>query len=868
VTASASPLNPRRLREFRDSLAPDLYLPSDFVPWSQIEKDLRALKPAAIVVQELSNGPRISRSALERALRSEPGVMKVFQRLLAAPGGVGFADGREIPEMPPTSVRDARDVAALLLELGITNILSRNSNVDDLLRVALIGADARKRGYRRSGTIQSRVWSALTKAIDETSDRLGVKVELSRLREDIPGLRSVQRRWILAAAETPIAAVVPVIQTSTGGRQQRDLSLTYPTLQAELDRVPMALILIADGRGIADSPDRVLNLLFESVAACMSVKDAESGALANAIEVSAINRGVRSSALAGVTHLIDNRLRDAPSVSLRDLPVGPDRGALALAQYASTHGDLALTLSPSGQQLSWQFPDRVAEAHALARAFRPARALSVLAQFLGVGKSLPIALEGEKRAGVVARVFTMPIDVILPEKMLAVASPTSPTNDFLRAVAKTALHRTPDARIALVTAPPDPLSGLSDPRKVQARLSTSVVQLQPAHLVRMAESTRPARDTLVELVLQQADLTKVSPYVLNSATPQRIFYGREEEEAILLSTLPTNSVAILGGRRIGKTSLLQHVHARLEDADFSALFGDCQTVRQWADFGSMARRKWGARLPKSFRPEHLFDLARQLTQPARQLVFLMDEIDQLLDWDQRHTDDEVSEAFFRACRTLSQEGLAQFVFTGERTIAMKLWDAHSPHWNFCRPLPLQQLTRIAAAELLERPMESLGITIEDRIEFESALWRYTSGHPQLVQYLGDRLVRLLNERRPDRRGILNLEDLTRVAEAYEYREHYLETYWGQATTLERLITTMGTNGRATTVAALRDSIGLLGVEAGEKEITDGLRMLELYGVISQGREGYERRAEWLDRALSAYGGQEAAAARFVREMRG
>ena len=138
-------------------------------------------------------------------------------------------------------------------------------------------------------------------------------------------------------------------------------------------------------------------------------------------------------------------------------------------------------------------------------------------------------------------------------------------------------------------------------------------------------------------------------------------------------------------------------------------------------------------------------------------------------WRSLNADNAVPEAFFRACRTLSQEGLAQFIFTGERTIAMKLWDAHSPHWNFCRPLPLQQLTRTAAADLLTRPLESLGIEIVDRNEFEVALWRYTSGHPQLVQYLGDRLVRLLNERRPDRRTIVDPPDLRRTAVRHQDR---------------------------------------------------------------------------------------------------
>ena len=37
---------------------------------------------------------------------------------------------------------------------------------------------------------------------------------------------------------------------------------------------PIALILIADGRGLAETPQRVLETLFDSVAACMTVQEA------------------------------------------------------------------------------------------------------------------------------------------------------------------------------------------------------------------------------------------------------------------------------------------------------------------------------------------------------------------------------------------------------------------------------------------------------------------------------------------------------------------------------------------------------------------------------------------------------------------
>ena len=48
------------------------------------------------------------------------------------------------------------------------------------------------------------------------------------------------------------------------------------------------------------------------------------------------------------------------------------------------------------------------------------------------------------------------------------------------------------------------------------------------------------------------------------------------------------------------------------------------------------------------------------------------------------------------------EGVCQFVFSGERLLAERLWDASWPHWNFCLPVPVKQLDRGAADELIPR----------------------------------------------------------------------------------------------------------------------------------------------------------------------
>jgi hypothetical protein len=467
-----------------------------------------------------------------------------------------------------------------------------------------------------------------------------------------------------------------------------------------------------------------------------------------------------------------------------------------------------------------------------------------------------------------AAVLELRQDSILPENLLVVASSLEPSPDLLRDTARLALTTADlDSKVAAVIA--SEVKGLrngSALRNLQNTLPANIVLLSVADLLGLASTRTNPRDGFVRHLLEQSDLTKVSPFVLRSATPGRMFYGRQVEEASLSGAVSTSSVALLGGRRIGKTSLMLHVQTRLEEAGFSVLYGDCQTVRNWSDFGQMAYRWWGTSLADDFRPTHLFDLIAELASRSDgKLVLLLDEIDQLLDWDGSHTDQEVPEAFFRTCRTVSQEGQAQFVFSGERVIASRLWDPHSPHWNFCQPIPLRQLNRESADQLIVEPLASLQVTLESRSEFLDRIWEVTSGHPQILQFLGDQLVRRLNDRPPEARATLALEDLEAVVETYQYKEHYLETYWGQSTSLERLLSLLlaeGLRSNAELIAACRQE----GLAVSEGQVTQATRMLDLYGIARSHESGYTLRAEWMSDALESYGGIRQTVQRYLQEL--
>jgi hypothetical protein len=850
-----------RIRAFVASLAPDLFVPEAFIAWDGIATELVRLGPA-IKALEARNRP-VTREILARQLLTEPTLTEVIGLLFAASSGAGFEDGRELLGGVPNTLKAARQMAGLAVDLGLHRLVPRGGSVQSLVQVALVAEDARRRRFRRLRIARAKEKRIVERAIHRANRGSAVQLTLGNKWSESPPDVARAVDYVALANGKPVAAMISVFQATSGGRQQRDLTLTYPSLQATLDQVPMHLVLLADGRGFAQTPVRTLEALFERVASCMTLSQARGGMLADALIAATRADGRRQSMDAPVSLIIESALGSGAKVAAADLPVPMEAARLALARFADARRDLALTLAPGGESVTWQRGSSVDRAIALMKTFNGADAIQLLADLVGAEATMSPTVPPFKAVATLRR----DADQVLPSAWTVAACFGAADSSTLRQVARIALTAAPDSKLGVLIVPEDAakLDSIEQTR-LQSRLPANVLVITTRHLTDLARGALTPRDALVGMLLEQADLAKASPFVLTSVTPQRMFYGRDAEEATLLATLGTNSVALLGGRRIGKTSLMRHVESALREADFAPRFLDCQTVRNWAGFVVRAKQEWHIDLPPVFHPNSLIELASALAGAERgRVVFLLDEIDHLLLWDLQKHEGHVPEAFFRACRTVSQEGMAQFVFSGERTIANRLWDPRSPHWNFCRPVPLRQLSREAAEQLLIRPINSLQIAIDAPEDFAHLIWQVTSGHPQIIQWLGDALVRSVNQKAKDARHALSLVDLKSIIESYEYREHYLETYWGQASSLERAATIWSFDVTVSPDSVAR-KLRARGKTASEDDTNEALRMLELYGILDQDPAGYRLRAGWFPTALMAYGGHAAAIERYLSRL--
>ncbi len=184
---------------------------------------------------------------------------------------------------------------------------------------------------------------------------------------------------------------------------------------------------------------------------------------------------------------------------------------------------------------------------------------------------------------------------------------------------------------------------------------------------------------------------------------EAIFFGRDEILAHVLNREPA-SYLVVGGRQLGKTSLLKAIQRRLEndsrvDVRFLALTG--------GDLTAALARSLGLS-----RDAGLDAVLGRLTEGLRRTLFLIDEADVLVSRQHRRLG-EGDEDVFGRLRSLSEEGRFHFILTGFWSLyEAAVLDYGSPLRNFGETLRLEALEEEACVRLATEPMASMGLGYE------------------------------------------------------------------------------------------------------------------------------------------------------------
>jgi hypothetical protein len=326
-----------------------------------------------------------------------------------------------------------------------------------------------------------------------------------------------------------------------------------------------------------------------------------------------------------------------------------------------------------------------------------------------------------------------------------------------------------------------------------AQLATTMLPLlvvDSAAQQAVHESRRPTGE-LLDHLSQQLDLSLLTPYETSKPVTGSRFFGREFEVRRILQGGDSN-FAIMGIRRIGKTSLMREVERQLreqaqssgdENAQQRILFMDCSAISSHESFIQEVVRKLRpqelTRLTSKQYPIYFPDfLNRMAHRYGGPLVFFLDEFDKLLLW---HYEDDT---LLNALRASSNQGHARFVVGGFREVMAAFSNLDSPLYNFARPIRLKEFSRDQTAAMVVNPLENLRVRFERRNDVVDRIYDETAGQPNLIQFYCSILVEQLDR---SKTRVISPESLFDVYDNEDFRAFVLSTFMDNTTHLEKAI---------------------------------------------------------------------------------
>jgi len=289
-------------------------------------------------------------------------------------------------------------------------------------------------------------------------------------------------------------------------------------------------------------------------------------------------------------------------------------------------------------------------------------------------------------------------------------------------------------------------------------------------------SSHPLQVFTHEIILKQVKPSAISTY--NTDGPATAtFFGRQNEMGKIIKARKKN-FAILGARKIGKTSLLKKIMDELP-TNFLPIYLDLeapqdQTHQTFLNLltNEMSRAYyWFDKIAADF--SNIRNVIRTLRQQTtRTPIFILDEIDALIKYDR-----ENNYRLLKTFRSLFNEGLVHFIISGYEELFYEKHRRDSPLYNFCHSLQLDKLEKNEALDLVTIPMERIGVTYNNPDDRELML-HYTSQHPNLLQFFCVHLIEKIETHdQEEHQRIIFREDIESVYDSAEYESYIIDDFY-------------------------------------------------------------------------------------------
>ncbi|MDM8562612.1 AAA family ATPase, partial [Candidatus Marithioploca araucensis] len=243
---------------------------------------------------------------------------------------------------------------------------------------------------------------------------------------------------------------------------------------------------------------------------------------------------------------------------------------------------------------------------------------------------------------------------------------------------------------------------------------------------------------------------KISPYQTHGGiTKSSLFFGRDALIDKIVYGTPQNYF-LMGGRGIGKTSILKQIERRYKELSEKKLLKsekdrpevDCRFVSSSENF--LLKLPHELNLPKDASPLEILTELVEGSKPKRCLI-LLDETDNLIK-------QEVASGCetLKVLRQFSEDGSCYFILAGFWELFKNTLDHQSPIHNFAKSIsekskPYIEITSLESEDcqkMITEPMKLFGI---DSTEVVEEIITVTGGRANLIAMICDQIVQTAPE---------------------------------------------------------------------------------------------------------------------------
>ena len=292
-------------------------------------------------------------------------------------------------------------------------------------------------------------------------------------------------------------------------------------------------------------------------------------------------------------------------------------------------------------------------------------------------------------------------------------------------------------------------------------------------------------NSLKDIVCEQVPIRSLSPYQVSAPVTGSRFFGREKEVNQILR-MSDASFAILGVRRIGKTSLLKEIERRLiEHGEDPKRFVrlDVTTIHSPDEFVREVVRQLNIRefLRLEKQKQHLYFpnfLQRMSSTYKGRLTIFLDEVDPFLIWARNEPN------LLSTLRASVHTGHCRYIVAGFEILLRELYNHDSPFYRAFEKVRLKPFTKKDTENLVLGPTESMRVKFDNQQEVVSRIHSDTRGYPRLVQFYCSHLMEELDHKQS---RTITLQSVNELYVSDEFKEEILNSFRDNTETKERLL---------------------------------------------------------------------------------